>query len=101
MNQVSIRTGKYEHIQRSLQTAELLFKDYPDVVGAKELQKMLGIGRNAVYKLLKEKVIASIQIGKNYRIPKAYIVDFLFQNEKFDILIKSELSESGGNNNDR
>ncbi|MDD4772922.1 MAG: helix-turn-helix domain-containing protein [Eubacteriales bacterium] len=54
-----------------------MFEDYPDVVTINDLVKMLNIGRNSAYKLIKEKKIKSIQIGKVHRIPKIYIIDYL------------------------
>lgn len=33
---------------------ENIFADYPDVVGADEIAKMLGISRKQVYKILRE-----------------------------------------------
>ena len=57
-----------------------MFKDYPDVVTPQELQKMLHIGRNATYKILKEKLIETIRIGKKYIIPKVNVIKYLEGN---------------------
>jgi excisionase family DNA binding protein len=54
-----------------------MFREYPDVVGAADLRKMLGVGRNTVYFLLRENKIPSIRIGKIYRIPKVNIIKYL------------------------
>ena len=32
----------------------LMFTEYPDIVGVKDLQKMLGIGRNLAYALVSD-----------------------------------------------
>lgn len=56
---------------------EILFSEYPDVVSVEQLSVMLGIGMKTAYKLLKEKKIKSITIGRIYRIPKIYILDYL------------------------
>ena len=55
-----------------------IFKDYPDVVTIDQLQKMLNIGRNSVYELLKNNVIKSVRVGKRYIIPKVYVIAYLF-----------------------
>ncbi len=47
-----------------------MFEDYPDVLTVPDVQRALAVGRNAVYKLIKENRIKSIRIGKSLRIPK-------------------------------
>lgn len=54
-----------------------MFSKYPDVVTPSDLQTMLNIGRNAVYDLLKNKSIKSIQVGKKYIIPKINVIKYL------------------------
>ncbi len=53
------------------------FANYPDVITIIDLQTMLGIGRNTAYKLLAEKAISAIRIGKKYIIPKISVINFL------------------------
>lgn len=55
-----------------------IFNNYPDVVSIEELQDMLHIGRSTAYKLIKENTIKSIKVGKQYRIPKNNIINYLF-----------------------
>lgn len=54
-----------------------MFLNYPDVISVEELQEMLHIGRNSAYKLLKEGKIKSIKIGKQYRIPKNFVIQYI------------------------
>lgn len=56
-----------------------LFNTYPDVVSIDEIQKMLRIGKNAVYELLKTKKLKSIKVGKKYIVPKKYVIEFLLE----------------------
>ncbi len=58
-------------------TDETLFAEYPDVVEVEDLQKMLRLGRNAVYRILKEGKIKTIKIGKRYIVPKRSVIEFL------------------------
>lgn len=58
-------------------TTENMFTEYPNIVDTKQLQEMLGAGRNTVLKLLGSGDIKSIRIGKNYKIPKVYVIDYL------------------------
>ena len=57
----------------------LMFADYPDVVGIAELQTMLGVGRKLAYRLVKEGNISSLNIGRNYKIPKVSVIEYLTQ----------------------
>ena len=56
---------------------ELQFDNYPDVVTPEDIQKMLRIGRNSVYYLLKQGKIKSLRVGKKYLIPKTSVINFL------------------------
>lgn len=51
--------------------------DYPDVLTPEEVQSFLSVGRNTVYNLLKSGDLQSIRIGKLYRIPKPYLLQYL------------------------
>ena len=55
-----------------------IFKDYPDVITIDQLQKMLNIGRNSAYELLRNNIIKSVRVGKRYIIPKVYVIAYLF-----------------------
>lgn len=54
-----------------------MFENYPDVVTVDDLTKMLHIGKNTAYKLINNKVIKSVKIGKVHKIPKSYIMEYL------------------------
>lgn len=63
-----------------------LFADYPDVVNFEDMRTMLGgkdkkLGRTTAYKLLKEnKVKNAKKVGREYRIPKNSIINYLLAN---------------------
>lgn len=55
-----------------------MFKDYPDIVNIKELQIMLGgISKKLAYQLLRNNIIKSIKIGRQYKIAKADVILYL------------------------
>lgn len=54
-----------------------IFKEFPDVITVDDLQKMLGIGRNSAYEILKSGVIKTIKVGKKYIIPKQSVINFI------------------------
>lgn len=58
-----------------------IFTDYKDVVNIKDLQKMLGIGRNLAYKLINENKIEHLKINNRIFIPKQNVIKFLFESE--------------------
>ena len=58
-----------------------IFTSFKDVVNIKDLQKMLGIGRNLAYKLLKENKIENIRVSNRIYIPKQSVIIFLFDSE--------------------
>lgn len=63
-----------------------LFSSYPDVVNFNDMRVMLGgkdkpLGRTTAYKLLKENKIKNTRkIGREYRIPKNSIINYLLND---------------------
>ena len=62
-----------------------MFEEYPDVMSVDDLCSALRIGKNTAYKLIKSKLIKSLRIGRAYKIPKRYVIDFF----EIDITQKS------------
>jgi excisionase family DNA binding protein len=54
-----------------------MMRNYPDLMDVQHIQKILNIGRTKTYKLLKDGKIRSLRIGAEYRIPKAYLLEYL------------------------
>lgn len=54
-----------------------MFKTYPDVVSVQHLQEMLGVCRKHAYQLVQQNKIRSVRVGRNYRIPKLCVVEYL------------------------
>ena len=60
----------------------LMFTTYPDIVDITQMRKMLGgIGVTLAYKLLKQRKIKSLKIGREYKIPKSCIIEYLIENK--------------------
>lgn len=49
----------------------------PLVLSVKQLAAVLGIGINSAYQLVRSERIRSIQVGKQYKIPKDALEDYL------------------------
>ncbi len=56
------------------------FDDLPLTLRVKELMPILGIGRNTAYELIRCGKIHGIRIGKQLRIPKQAVIDYLSNN---------------------
>jgi excisionase family DNA binding protein len=54
-----------------------IFEEAPDLLTPIELQALLGVGRTKVYHLLESGEIRHLRIGRTYKIPKCYVVDFI------------------------
>lgn len=59
---------------------EKMFKSYADVVSIKDIQKMLGIGKNLAYKLIYEQKIRSVKAGRKYIIAKESVIEYLISS---------------------
>ena len=56
---------------------DLMFTAYPDIVNIVQLKEMLGIGVNLDYRLVRNKTIPSLKVGREYKIPKRNIIYYL------------------------
>lgn len=56
-----------------------IFDSYPDVLEVEDLMKALSISKTSAYQLLREKKINSVKIGRVYKIPKVYLLNFIEQ----------------------
>lgn len=54
-----------------------MFKEYPDVLTVEQMAHALGIGINSAYRLVKERKIGCVRIGKKILIPKMCVTDYL------------------------
>ncbi|HNR04154.1 MAG TPA: helix-turn-helix domain-containing protein [Bacillota bacterium] len=54
-----------------------MFTNYPDVVNVDQMCEMLNICKTQAYIMLREGLIKSKRIGRIYKIPKIYIVQYL------------------------
>lgn len=55
----------------------MMFSEYDDVVTVDDVMKMLHLGKNNVYKLLRDNSIKSVKVGKRFIIPKRSVIDFV------------------------
>lgn len=60
----------------------MLFTDdslrkYDDVLTIADLMDYLAVGKNTAYTLIREGKIKSFRIGRNYKIPKQAVIDYI------------------------
>lgn len=53
------------------------YSDLPLTLRVEELMPVLGIGRNTAYELVRSGQIRSIRVGRQVRIPKDALLEFL------------------------
>ena len=57
---------------------KLMLKEYPDIMTVEQMCEVLGISTKTGYRLLREKKICCLKVGRVYRIPKAHLFTYLF-----------------------
>lgn len=60
-----------------------LLADYDDILTTKDVQEFLHIGRNTLYDYLATGKIKSLKIGGKYKIPKIYLLQFIYPEIDF------------------
>lgn len=60
-----------------------MLAEYNDILKPEDVKKILQIGRNTVYDYLKSGTIKSIMIAGKYRIPKLYLLEFMYPDMEF------------------
>lgn len=57
-----------------------MFESFNDVLTFEETCKALRMGRNMLYKLLRNGTIKSVKIGRKYYVPKISLNEFINSN---------------------
>ena len=56
------------------------FDELPLTLRVEDLMPILDIGRNTAYELVRSKQIYSVKIGRQLRIPKQALIDYLMSS---------------------
>ncbi len=56
---------------------------YNDILTPTDIKEILQIGKNKVYDYLKDGTIKSMMIAGKYRIPKLYLLEFIYPDLEF------------------
>lgn len=73
---------------------EMQFADYPDVLSSKTIESMTGFSSTAIGDWLKSGKLKSKMVKQHYKIPKAYLIDFIVSPYYRQIKNKSKKQKS-------
>jgi len=59
-----------------------MLENYKDILNIKELCEAIDIGKNTAYKLLNTGEIKSVRIGKVYKIPKVWVIEYILNKNE-------------------
>ena len=62
-----------------------LFNEYPEVLTAKMIAQILGIGYTKALHTIQYGQMQYVKIGNTYRVPKQSFIQWLFEKEKREI----------------
>lgn len=73
-----------------------MLDQFPDILTVKDMQNILSVGRSKAYEILHSGDIRYIVIGRQIRIPKNNLLDYL-QRQCYNSFLKSGIDSTGGN----
>ena len=53
------------------------FRSYPDLLNVPQVSEILGVSTKTVYRLLQQNAFASLRVGREFRIPKIYLMQYV------------------------
>lgn len=68
-----------------MQIKNELFQNYPEVLTAKMIAEILGIGYTKALHTIQYGEMKYIKIGNTYRVPKQSFIEWLFEKDKREI----------------
>ncbi len=54
-----------------------VLRDYPDILDVPQVSAILGVSSKTVYRLLNEGALASLKVGRAFKIPKLYLMQYM------------------------
>lgn len=62
---------------RSETAYRLMLTEYPDLLSAEDVVKILGVSRQYVYQMINDGYLFGIKIGKAYKVSKIKLIEYL------------------------
>ena len=76
----AVQMPAHSLIKIPLRGGAFMFEKFPDVITVKDLAAMLHIGRNSAYELVRSGKIKSVVVGRQIRVAKISVIDFVQNN---------------------
>jgi|GEM_PF-1151047 len=70
-------TSDTANVKITRKTYNAVFQGYPDVLDVKQVGELLGISTKTVYRLLNEGTLASLKVGRAFKVPKFYLLQYI------------------------
>lgn len=61
------------------QAYKTMYRDYPEVVGVKDISKMLGISPKRVRQLVQENKLPCLPDNRTIKVAKLFVIDYILQ----------------------
>ena len=59
-----------------------MMENYNEILDIEDVCDILNIGKNWAYRLLTEQKIQAFKIGRNWKIPKAALIDYISSGKR-------------------
>lgn len=66
-----------EHLYILTKDGDIMFEKNNNLITVKEMQELLGIGRNTAYDLIHQNKIKCFRLGKSWKIPRQALEDYV------------------------
>ena len=54
-----------------------VFQGYPDILSVQQVGELLNVSNKTVYRLLNDGTLDSLKVGRAYKIPKLYVLQYI------------------------
>ena len=55
----------------------IVFKEYPDILNVKQVSSLMDVSTKTVYKLIKAEILPFLKVGREFRIPKVSLMQYM------------------------
>ena len=70
-------TSDTANVKITRKTYNSVFQGYPDVLNVQQVGELLGISTKTVYRLLNEGTLTSLKVGRAFKVPKFYLLQYI------------------------
>jgi excisionase family DNA binding protein len=67
---------------------QTVFKEYSDVMDVKQVSVLLGVSTKTIYKLIGNKSLLALKVGREFRIPKVNVMRYVKVFDTLEISAK-------------